>query len=147
MSLSAWEQQALVSIENGLAESDPALAVLLTTFTQMVSGEEMPAVEEIVVVSWSRVRRALRKRRRRRLGGLRRCLVRTCRRLGFRWVALSLWLVVTVSLVCIALFLSSGSRVSCSGSWRPVCAAPTSPPATHKVAVSHVPASTAATTP
>lgn len=146
MSLSAWEKQALDSIENGLAESDPALAVLLTTFTRMASGEEMPAVEEIAVLSWSRQRRPLRKCRRRR-GGLRRYLGQTYRRLGFRWVALSIWLVVTVSLVCIALSLSSGSRVTCSGSWDPVCAAPTSPPATHKAPVSHVSASTAVMTP
>jgi DUF3040 family protein len=32
MSLSAWEQRVLDSIKDGLAGSDPQLAVLLTTF-------------------------------------------------------------------------------------------------------------------
>ena len=42
MSLSTWEQQALDSIKDGLAGSDPELTALLTTFTQLAAGEEMP---------------------------------------------------------------------------------------------------------
>jgi hypothetical protein len=42
MSLSAREQQALNSIRDGLAGSDPELATLLATFTDQASGEEMP---------------------------------------------------------------------------------------------------------
>ena len=70
MSLSAWERQTLDSIGNGLAESDPKLATLLTTFARLASGEEMPAAEEISQASWSSVRRSLRNRRRSRWGGL-----------------------------------------------------------------------------
>ena len=42
MSLSAWEQQALESIRNGLAGSDPELAALLSAFSRLASDEEMP---------------------------------------------------------------------------------------------------------
>jgi hypothetical protein len=47
MSLSAWEQQALNSIKDGLADSDPELAALLTTFTELASGQEMPTRERV----------------------------------------------------------------------------------------------------
>jgi hypothetical protein len=43
MSLSTWEQQALDSIKDGLAGSDPELTALLTTFTLLAADEEMPA--------------------------------------------------------------------------------------------------------
>ena len=42
MSLSTWERQALDSIKDGLAGSDPELATLLTTFTRLAADEEMP---------------------------------------------------------------------------------------------------------
>ena len=51
MSLSAWEQQALDSIKNRLAGSDPELAAMLATFTQLTTGEEMPVAEEITAGS------------------------------------------------------------------------------------------------
>ena len=47
MSLSAWEQNALDSIKDGLASSDPTLAARLTIFARLASGEEMPAREKI----------------------------------------------------------------------------------------------------
>lgn len=47
MSLSAREQQALDSITDRLAGSDPELAALLTGFTRLASGEEMPPREKI----------------------------------------------------------------------------------------------------
>jgi hypothetical protein len=47
MSLSAREQQALDSIEDELAGSDPKLASLLATFAGHASGQEMPAREKI----------------------------------------------------------------------------------------------------
>jgi hypothetical protein len=49
VSLSAREQQALNSIRDGLAGSDPDLATLLATFTEQASGEEMPVRENIRV--------------------------------------------------------------------------------------------------
>jgi hypothetical protein len=46
MSLSAHEQQALESIGDELSVSDPELALLLTTFTRLTAGEDMPAREK-----------------------------------------------------------------------------------------------------
>ena len=65
MSLSAWEQQALNSIKDGLAGSDPELATLLATFTELASGEEMPVRENIRVIPHWVIRRPRRKPRRR----------------------------------------------------------------------------------
>ena len=48
---SAWEQQALNSIKDGLASSDPTLVARLAIFTRLASGEEMPACEKIHVGS------------------------------------------------------------------------------------------------
>jgi hypothetical protein len=45
MSLSARHRQALHSIEEGIAESDPGLAGLLREFSRMMAGEEMPTAE------------------------------------------------------------------------------------------------------
>ena len=46
MSLSAREQQALASITDRLARSDPQLASLLGAFSRHASGEEMPGAED-----------------------------------------------------------------------------------------------------
>ena len=51
MSLSAWEQQALDSIKNGLASSDPTLVARLSMFARLASDEEMPPREKIQVGS------------------------------------------------------------------------------------------------
>ena len=59
MSLSAREQQALNSIRDGLAGSDPELATLLATFTEQASGEEMPPRENIRVTRAGASRGAL----------------------------------------------------------------------------------------
>lgn len=64
MSLSAWEQQALHSIKDGLAGSDPELAALLSAFTQLASGEQMPDREKIPAGSRRALRRLRRARRR-----------------------------------------------------------------------------------
>jgi hypothetical protein len=45
MSLSSHEQHALHSIESRLCVSDPDLASLLTTFTRLTAGEDMPLRE------------------------------------------------------------------------------------------------------
>jgi Protein of unknown function (DUF3040) len=78
MSLSAREQQALNSIRDGLAGSDPELATLLATFTEQASGEEMPGRENIRVTP----------------------------RWGVLRYAVVLWLLITVVLIGVALALS-----------------------------------------
>jgi hypothetical protein len=50
-SLSAWEQQVLNSIKDGLASSDPTLVARLAIFTRLASGEQMAAREKIHVGS------------------------------------------------------------------------------------------------
>jgi len=62
MSLSAWEQQALDSIKNGLAGSDPELAAMISTFNRLAADAEMPDREKIQAGS----RRALRRLQRAR---------------------------------------------------------------------------------
>ena len=43
MSLNQPETQALGAIADGLAGADPRLASMLTIFSQLAAGEEMPA--------------------------------------------------------------------------------------------------------
>ena len=63
MSLSAREQQALDSITGRLADSDPELAALLTGFTRLASGEEMPQRERIRAGPRRAIRCSRRQRR------------------------------------------------------------------------------------
>ena len=46
MSLNQPETQALGSIADGLAGSDPRLASMLTIFSRLAAGEDMPAREK-----------------------------------------------------------------------------------------------------
>jgi hypothetical protein len=78
VSLSAREQQALNSIRDGLAGSDPDLVTLLATFTEQASGKEMPVRENIRVTP----------------------------RWGILRYALVLWLLIAVVLIVVALTLS-----------------------------------------
>lgn len=121
MSLSAWEQQALESIKNGLAGSDPELAALLSAFSRLASGEEMPDRETTSAGS----RRAFRRlRRARRRASLR----RTCRRLGFLGTALLLlWPLITAALIAVALALNAGgNRGTCTETAAIICVGPSS---------------------
>ena len=60
MSLRAWEQDALNSIKNGLADSDPALVARLAMFTRLASAEDMPVREKIQAVKLGVARRRRR---------------------------------------------------------------------------------------
>jgi hypothetical protein len=124
MSLSAWEQQVLDSIKDGLAAADPKLASLLSAFSRLASGEEMPAREAIRAA-----RRPRRKRRRRRAGKWRhradqvsRHVRRVRESLGSRRPALLLWLAITAILITVALVLNSGNApATCAHSWAMGC--------------------------
>ena len=111
MSLSAWEQQALDSIKDGLASSDPTLVARLTIFTRLASGEEMPTREKIQVGSREAVRRSRPRP------------VHTGQRLGLRQtVPLLLWLVTTVALIAVALVYNrGGNQGTCTGSRATFC--------------------------
>jgi hypothetical protein len=119
MSLNAREQQALDSIKNGLAGSDPELAALLSAFTRLASGEEMPGREKVPALSRWTVRRSRRGRRR---SGVR----RTYRRLGFLRAALLLsWVLTTAALIAVALTLSTGGdHGTCTETVAMACGAP-----------------------
>jgi hypothetical protein len=113
MSLSAWEQQALDAIRDGLASSDPTLVARLTMFTRLASGEEMPAREKVRAGSG----RATRRSRPRRT-----------RKVGLLQVAVLLWLAITMALVAVTLAFSRSSHAPCAGSWAPLCGGVTSAP-------------------
>jgi hypothetical protein len=100
VSLDAREQQALDSIRDGLASSDPALVERLTIFTRLASGEEMPTREKIHVGS-----RQVPPRR------------------GFHQVMPPLlWLVTSVALIVVALVYNRGSsHDTCTSSWSTFC--------------------------
>jgi hypothetical protein len=116
MSLSAWEQQALDSIKDGLAGSDPQLAALLTTFTRLASGEEMPVQEDILAGS-------RRKPLHRRRVGARRHSRPMLGYVGMQWVILALLFVIIGAVITVALVLShsDGGRATCTESWPPAC--------------------------
>ena len=106
MSLSAWEQDALNSIKNGLADSDPALAARLAMFSRLTSAEDMPVREKIQAVKLGVARR-------------RRGLYQ---RLGVGRAMLLLWLVTTLTLVTAAVASSRASGPgTCAGSWGALC--------------------------
>ena len=109
MSLSAREQQALDSIEDEMAGSDPKLASLLATFAWHASGQEMPAREKIP-------NPALRR------GNVRRPARRLFPRLSLQQIMLLLLLTVTIVLIATALVLNRDSRNGpCPESWGVVC--------------------------
>ncbi len=120
MSLNAWEQQALDSIEDGLAGSDPELTAMLSAFTRLVSGERAPDGERFREGS----RRALRRLRgARRRSGVR----RACQRLGFQRAVLLLWLLTTAVVIAAALVLNAGGgHGSCTETAAMVCVNPAS---------------------
>ena len=121
MSLSAWERQALGSIRDQLADSDPQLTALLTSFTELASGESMPAREKVGPSSRRTLERSYRRRRRQ--GRVRELRIYQC--LMSRW-ALLLWLLVTALLISVAVALSrAGSGpVACTGYWSASCVHP-----------------------
>src|SRR5260370_1373993 len=141
MSLSGWEQQALDSIEGGLAGSDPELVSLLATFARLASGEEMPVHEEIRVLGRRATRRPHGNRRPRR-GNVRRD--GRSLRLGWQQAILLLGLAVTIALVAVALVLSRGSRNGpCPEGWGAVVCTQQAPahsprPTAHNTAAGQV---------
>jgi len=114
MSLSAWEQQALDSITDRLAGSDPKLAALLTGFTRLASGERIRAGNKV-----------------------RRAAGRVSGRLGLQWAAVLLSLLTAVTVIVVTLALNHGrSQGSCTTFWYAACAdsahAHSSRPASHE---------------
>jgi hypothetical protein len=112
MSLSAWEQQSLDSIRDGLTGSDPELSAMLTTFTRLTAGEDMP----VRATLRARSRRAIQRSRRRARRG-RDQVGQAYLRIRSRYAVLA-WLLVTMVMIGVAVALSQGDGQSaCSGSW------------------------------
>ncbi len=111
MSLSGWEQQALDSIKDGLASSDPRLAARLNIFTRLASGEEMPAREKLPAGP----RRSRPGPRRRRRGDARGHAQQVHQRTGLHRIMPLLWLVITAALIVVALVCNRvGSHGGCT---------------------------------
>ena len=116
MSLSARDRQALGSIQDQITGSDPQLASLMTMFTRLASGEEMPALEEIRAGGRRPRARAAAGRTAARtpcaLSG------RTRRRLSRKPALYLLWLTVAITLVTVTLAINCGGGTgSCTQSW------------------------------
>jgi hypothetical protein len=116
MSLSPWEQDALDSIKNGLADSDPGLVVRLAMFTRLASGEAMPVRDTLQAVSQRVVRRGARRSR------------RLYQRLNLGRVMLLVWLITTLALIAAALATSRASAGTCAGSTSALCRGATTAP-------------------
>ena len=132
MSRTEPETQALGSIADGLARSDPRLASMLTIFSRLAAGEEMPAREKIRVrrgrLAVLRRRRALRYPRQ-GTAFLQPC--RRCARLGWPQARLVLWAVISAALLTAALILIASGPTTCA---RPMGTACPSPSITHLLA-------------
>jgi hypothetical protein len=120
MSLSAWEQDTLDSIKNGLADSDPALVARLAMFTRLASGEAMPVREKVHAASKRMTSRPPRRPPARRTAARR--TGRVSQRLGLQWTMLLVWLVTTTALIAAALASSRvGGHFNCAGTWGALC--------------------------
>ena len=135
MSLTAREQQALDSITDRLAGSDPELAALLTGFTWLVSGEEMPQREGIRAGSRRAIRSSRRQPRHPRGDQAPRPAGPVPRHLGLQWAALLLSLLTAVTVIAVAMALNHGRSQSPCTIWNTACAdsapAHSSRPASH----------------
>jgi hypothetical protein len=110
MSLTEPETQALGSIADGLAGSDPRLASMLNVFSRLAAGEEMPAREKT-----RHPRRGTALPQPRRLYP----------RLGWQQAMLLLWAVISAALLTIALVLNASGHNACIQSMETAC--PSSP--------------------
>ena len=128
MSFTDLERQALGSIADGLAGSDPRLASMLTIFSRLAAGEDMPAREK------TRVRRgrpaARRPRRARRHP--RRAMAfpqprRRYPRLGRPQAMLVLGAVISAALLTAALALTASGPRTCARPMGTGCPAPSLP--------------------
>jgi len=118
--MSERERQALGSIEDGLAGSDTALASMLSIFSRLTSGEEMPAREKIQVRR--RADHSPRRARRRPHHGT--ALPRAHQlylRLGWQQAMLLVWAVVSAGLIAVALVLNARGHGACTPLMGTVC--------------------------
>jgi len=125
MSLNQLETQALGSIADGLAGSDPRLASMLTIFSRLAAGEDMPAREK------TRVRRgrpaAHRPRRARRYPRRGTAVPQARRRyprLGWPQAMLVLGAVISAALLTAALAFTTSGPNTCARPMGTACPSP-----------------------
>jgi hypothetical protein len=111
MSLNELETQALGSIADGLAGSDPRLASMLTIFSRLAAGEEMPVREKTRV---RHPRRGIARPQPRRLYA----------RLGWQQAMLLLGAVIFAALLTAALALNTSGHTTCARSLGTACPSP-----------------------
>src|SRR5262245_39107596 len=99
MSPVGWEPQAVDSIASALGGSDPGVAALRTTFSRLVTSEEMPAHEK--------ERSPLRHPPYRRWPHPRRDKT-PHRRCGPQQAAVLIWLLTSITLITLAVIASRG---------------------------------------
>ena len=110
MSLTEPHTQALGAIEDGLAGSDPRLASMLTIFSRLAAGEEMPVREKIRVRRGRPAAHRLRRARRHPRGIALPHARRLYPRLGLQQAMLLLWVVISAGALAVALVLSTSGH-------------------------------------
>jgi len=123
MSFTEPETQALGSIADGLAGSDPRLASMLTIFSRLAAGEEMP-VREKTRVRRGRPARPRRARRYPRRGTACPLARRRYPRLGWQQALLVLGAVISAALLAATLALTASGPTTCARSMGTACPSP-----------------------
>jgi len=128
MSLHPREEQILASIKDTIVSSDPRLAALMTTFTKLAAGEDMPLRETLPA----------QRRIARRPHGMRPQHgwpastphgARTRRGSGHQRLVLVLWFLISAALITTALAFSRGGHgTACTQPWSALCASPSPAP-------------------
>ena len=128
MSLTELERQALGSIEDGLAGSDPRLVSMLNIFSRLAADEEMPTREKIRMRrGWPASRGPRRARRRPRRGTALPQARWLSPRLGWQQAMLVLWVVISAGLLAVALVLNTSGHNACIRSMGMACPSPSAP--------------------
>ncbi|HEX6448524.1 MAG TPA: DUF3040 domain-containing protein [Trebonia sp.] len=107
MSLSAHDKEALDLIAEGLAASDPRFAAKLSAFTKLTDGGEMPARERIRAATRPTAFRGPLMRGS-RPGG------RTRPRRPLYWITVAVWLLISATMISLALILSHSGAPACA---------------------------------
>jgi hypothetical protein len=127
MSLTEPETQALSSIADGLAGSDPRLASMLTIFSRLAAGEDMPTRQKTRVRRGRPAARPRRARRHPRRGRARPQARRPYARLGGQQAMLLLWAVISAALLTAALVLNTSGHTTCARPMGTACTSPSIP--------------------
>ena len=128
MSLTEPETQALGSIADGLAGADPRLASMLTIFSRLAAGEEMPVSEKTRVRSGRlATHRPRRARRYPRRGIAFPQPRRRYARLGWQQAVLVLGAVISAALLTAALALTASGPTTCARPMGMACPSPSIP--------------------